>query len=204
MGDNSGEETVVKITALRRGDLDRALLADGRADRLSWWGDRLSLLGIAPGAAGNLSFRSERGYVVTRTGVELDSIEPGDWVEVIETRRRADGGLEVVYCGDHEPSSDAFVHGTVYERQPGAQAIFHLHDQQMLDASDRLGIASTDEFFPAGTDESVAEIERFLGGHPQTDYFVLVSHGIVAWGAAIDEVGARVEEEHRRSEGRDG
>ncbi len=190
----------MKVLARRIGDLPPDLSDDRRLGRLSWWGARLSRLGIAPGAAGNLSVRYERGFVITRTEVELASIEPGDWVRVVDLERRSDGTLEVSYLGDHTPSRDSFVHGTVYRRRPTAQSIFHLHDSEMLERADRLSIPSTDRFFPAGTSESVSEIERLLDRDPEVGYFVLVQHGIVAWGADPDEAGSFVETWHGKAE----
>lgn len=180
--------------------------ADERLPALSGWGRRLSRLGIAPGASGNLSVRDDEGFVITRTEVELGSIHTDDWVLVTGLERRHDGALEVKYCGDphHLPSRDSFVHGTVYTRVPAAHAIFHLHDRDIVDQADRLGIPSTQHFHPAGTTESVAEIERFLQGHPAADYFVLVEHGIVAWATDVEAAGRLVEEWHERAQGENG
>ena len=187
----------MRIQAERRGDLAPGLLADPRLSRLSAWGEHCESLGISPGASGNLSVRSSRGFIISRTEVELARIGPDDWVEVTGMARQEDGSLTVEYNGDHVPSRDAFVHGTVYARQPGAQAIFHLHDESMLVAAGPLGIPHTEEFFPAGTDGSVREIERFLDSHPETRYFVLIEHGIVAWSGDLDSAGELVEAKHR-------
>ncbi len=189
----------MRITTCRLGDDPEVDLDDDRLTRLAWWGVRLSRLGIAPGAAGNLSVRMEPDFVITRTEVELGSIGPKDWVRVTGLRHGEDGGLEVDYRGSSEPSRDSYVHGTVYERQPGAGAIFHLHDRDMLVAAPRLGITSTRRYFPAGTTDSVAEIEQLLADHPSAAYFVLVDHGIVAWAEGVDQAGRLVEEHHRRA-----
>lgn len=191
----------MKVLATRIGDLPPDLVNDRRLARLATWGARLSRLGIAPGAAGNLSARNERGFVITRTEVELTSIEADDWVQVVDIDRRSDGTLEVSHLGDHTPSRDSFVHGTVYRRRPGAQCIFHLHDSTILRQANRLGIPSTDRHVPAGTSESVEEIERLLDRLPAVGYFVLVQHGIVALGTDPDSAGALVEHWHRKAEG---
>lgn len=190
----------MKVLARRIGDRPPNLSSDRRLDRLSRWGARLSRLGIAPGAAGNLSVRNERGFLITRTEVELARIEPGDWVQVIDLERRPDGTLEVSYLGDHTPSRDSFVHGTVYRRRPAAQSIFHLHDSEVLEQANRLGIPTTHRYFPAGTSESVAEIERLLDHLPAVRYFVLVQHGMVACGPEPDSVGSLVETWHRKAQ----
>ena len=189
----------MKVLASRVGDLRGEVVADERLLQLSRWGERLSRLGIAPGASGNLSLRLDGGFVITRTEVELASIHPTDWVLVTRLERRPDGTLEVTYLGDHTPSRDSFVHGTVYAGTPAAHSIFHLHDRGILEKADRLGIPATDHYYPAGTAESVAEIERLLVRHPSADYFVLVEHGVVAWAADIDGAGRLVERWHHRA-----
>jgi ribulose-5-phosphate 4-epimerase/fuculose-1-phosphate aldolase len=186
----------MRVRAERLGSLPPGLLDDPRLGLLSGWGERFDRLGISPGASGNLSVRSDRGFIISRTEVELSRIGRDDWVEVTGMVRQPDGSLIVEYHGDHIPSRDAFVHGTVYARRAEAQAIFHLHDQSMLTAAPNLGIPSTEEFFPAGTDGSVRQIERFLDSHPGVQYFVLVEHGIVAWAGDLDSAGTLVEARH--------
>jgi ribulose-5-phosphate 4-epimerase/fuculose-1-phosphate aldolase len=194
--DQSRPDEAVKILASRIGDLPREAIDDERLLQLSGWGKRLSDLGIAPGASGNLSMRVDDGFLITRTEVELGSIEPDDWVLVTRLDRRDDGTLEVTFYGDHPPSRDSFVHGTVYARVPTADAVFHLHDRGILAKAGRLGVPSTDHYYPAGTSESVAEIERLLVRFPTVDYFVLVEHGIVAWASDIEAAGDLVERWH--------
>lgn len=190
----------MKVDMRRRaGAVSAQLLADRRVGHLAAWGRRLAELGVAPAASGNLSFRTGSGFLVTRTGVELRSIGTTDWVEVLAITRESSGGLAVAYRGSHEPSRDAFVHGAVYERIRQAQAVFHLHDERMLAAGPALGIPCTERFHPAGTVESVAEIEALLTRRPDADYFILVQHGVVAWGTTIDAAGELVESRHRQA-----
>lgn len=189
----------MRITPARAGDLPAHVLADTRLRVLADWGTRLAALGISPGQSGNLSVRSGDGFAITRTGVELAAIQTSDWVQVIGLDRLDHGDLLVTYLGDHVPSRDAFVHGTVYQHAPGAGAVFHLHDQLVLDRAARLGLRGTEHHHPAGTPGSVAEIEQFLGEHPGVDYFTLVDHGIVARGADADAAGRLVEDWHHKA-----
>ncbi len=169
---------------------------DGRLDTLADWGRRLAELGVSPEASGNLSCRSADGFFITRTSVPLGVIEPDDWVEVTAVTPRPDGGLEVTSRGDHEPSRDAAVHAAIYDHHPAATAVFHLHPDYLDTLSDAMSIPATEHHRQAGTVESVREIEGFLADHPDTRYFVLVEHGIVAWGATIEEAGEAVEAHH--------
>ncbi len=123
-------------------------------------------------------------------------------MEVVGLSRSRRGTLTVSYRGAHQPSRDAFVHGTVYDRQPGAAAIFHLHDRLVLEEGE--GLPATQRFYPAGTAESVNEIERLLASRPGARYFLLVDHGVVAWGATVEETGVLIEAEHEAARRRRG
>lgn len=156
--------------------------------------------GLSPGESGNLSCRVADGFLITRTRVALAAIEPEDWVLVSGVNRPPRGEVLVESRGAADPSRDAAVHATVYEQLPGAAAIFHLHVGRLDELQGRLGVPATTTYYQAGTRESMEEIERFLTSHPATRYFVLVDHGIVAWGESIDDTGALVEAHQRALE----
>jgi ribulose-5-phosphate 4-epimerase/fuculose-1-phosphate aldolase len=186
----------VEVTHQRTvGPLPEPLRSDRRLHTLAGWGHRLAKLGISPEASGNLSCRSDDGFIITGTGVPLDQIGTEDWVEVIDVGPLSDGGLRIASRGPCEPSKDASVHAAIYG-QPGAGAVFHLHPDYLDALSDDLGVPTTASYYPAGTTESVDEIERFLSSHHDAAYLVLVDHGIVSWGPAIDEAGTAVVRYH--------
>jgi ribulose-5-phosphate 4-epimerase/fuculose-1-phosphate aldolase len=178
-----------------------ALLDDPRLSQLVSWGRRLADLGVSPGASGNLSCRSERGFLITATGAPLGGIERDHWVEVTGVTPTPDGGLQIGSHGPAEPSRDSAVHAATYRRRPDAACVFHLHPDYLIRLTNELAVPTTAVFHRAGTVESVREIERFLSDHQQVGYFVLVEHGIVSIGTTIDEAGERVEEYHRRAVG---
>jgi ribulose-5-phosphate 4-epimerase/fuculose-1-phosphate aldolase len=186
----------VEVTHQREvGPLPEAIRSDRRLHALAGWGHRLARLGISPGASGNLSCRSDDGFIITGTGVPLNQIGAEDWVEVTDVGPLPDGGLRVDSRGPCEPSKDASVHAAFYG-QPGAAAVFHLHPDYLDVLSDDLAVPTTAAHYPAGTTESLEEIERFLTDHPDAAYLVLVDHGIVSWGRAIDEAGKAVVRYH--------
>ncbi len=170
------------------------LLDDPRLTSLADWGRRLAESGLSPGESGNLSCRIGEGFLITRTGVPLGAVERDDWVLVSGVEDAADGLVVVTSRGPHEPSRDAAVHATLYGRRADATAVFHLHVGRLDDLTDRLGVPATATYYPAGTRESMEEIGRFLEDHADARYFVLVDHGIVAWGGSVDESGSLVEE----------
>lgn len=156
------------------------------------WGAELASSGMSPGESGNLSCRTAEGFLITRTGVPLATITKEDWVLVTGIEHDAEGPI-VSSRGLHEPSRDASVHAVLYQRRPNATAVFHLHVGHLDELQDRLEVPATDVYYPAGTLESKQEIERFLDQHPGTRYFVLIDHGIVAWGESVDETAALVD-----------
>lgn len=183
----------MKIQSRRSGrPLSPDLLSDPRLDRLAEWGIQLAATGLSPDASGNLSCRSQDGFLITATGVPLGEIRAEDWVEVTAIENPDDATIVVQSNGVAEPSRDAAVHATVYRHRPEATAIFHLHVGNLDELHERLGVPATEEFHPAGTTESVAEIERFLDADGEIRYFILVNHGIVAWGETVEEAAAEV------------
>lgn len=167
-------------------------LADPRLEQLAAWGSRLAASGLSPEASGNLSCRTDSGFLITATGVPLGAINTEEWVEVTRIDHPDDASIVVESNGTAEPSRDAAVHATLYRHRPEAGAIFHLHVGNLDDLHDRLGVPSTGTFHPAGTTESAAEIERFLDTHGDVRYFILIDHGIVAWGPTVDDAAAEV------------
>lgn len=74
--------------------------------------------GFSVGSAGNVSVRTEGGYLITPTDSSLGRLEPerislldADWNHV---------------SGD-QPSKEVFMHRAAYEARPGAGAVVHLH-----------------------------------------------------------------------------
>ena len=187
----------MKITHSRtESSLPAGAQTDPRIGRLCEWGTRLAELGLSPGESGNMSFRVDEGFVVSRTTAPLAELGPDDWVLVTGVDRLENGGLVVNSIGEHDPSRDSAVHAAVYGAQPDAEAVFHFHVGN-LDLLTQLNVPATNEWHSAGTTESMEEIERFLATNPDTRYFVLVEHGTVAVGDRVDEAGALVEQHHQ-------
>ncbi len=171
------------------------LLSDPRLAVAGEWGERIAARGLSPGESGNLSFRVDEGFVITRTGAPLAVLGVGDWVLVTGMERAANGGVVIESVGENDPSRDAAVHAAVYQARPEATAVFHFH-VGTLDVLLDLGVPATSTWYQAGTTESMEEIEVFLRAHPDADYFVLVEHGIVALGDSVDAAGELVEAHH--------
>lgn len=89
--------------------LRAAIVATGRAMNRS---------GLNQGASGNVSARIAGGFLVTPSGIDYETMTPGQIVAM-----DLDGG----YRGDLLPSSEWRLHRDLYRARPEAAAVVHVH-----------------------------------------------------------------------------
>jgi L-fuculose-phosphate aldolase len=80
---------------------------------------RMSALGLTPGMSGNVSVRSERGILVTPSGMPYDEIQADDAVQLA-----ADGTPRP---GQRAPTSEWRLHRDILAARPDVNAIVHTH-----------------------------------------------------------------------------
>jgi L-fuculose-phosphate aldolase len=109
-------------------DLAASVLVTARA---------MNTAGINRGAAGNVSARDGKGFIITPTGMSYDECNPADMVKVdihhapqkvgaggTAQPNRANMGTAT---GSRKPSSEWRFHHDIYAAQPEAGAIVHAH-----------------------------------------------------------------------------
>lgn len=79
---------------------------------------RMNSEGINQGTSGNVSARTDEGFLVTASGIPYALMEPLHVVEM-----DLDGG----YRGEFLPSTEWRMHMDIYRARPEAQAIVHTH-----------------------------------------------------------------------------
>ena len=82
----------------------------------------LDALGFMPSKSGNLSVRTEAGFLITPSALPYAATQPADLVEVA-----VDG---TVLHGLRKPSSEWRLHAEIYAARPEAQAVVHTHSPQ--------------------------------------------------------------------------
>jgi ribulose-5-phosphate 4-epimerase/fuculose-1-phosphate aldolase len=87
-------------------------------DEIVETGRRLYARGLSPGTSGNLSVRTDDGFLLTPTNSSLGSLD-ADRLSVLDA-----GGNHV--SGD-APTKEAWLHLAMYAERPEARAIVHLH-----------------------------------------------------------------------------
>lgn len=83
---------------------------------------KMNALGINHGKAGNVSVRTDTGYLVTPTGVHYDKLTPDDIV-AMAIDRSPDGS----FAGAILPSSEWRFHRDIYAARTDIDAIVHTH-----------------------------------------------------------------------------
>ena len=101
---------IIYYSAMDHTSLREAIIAAARA---------LQKHQLGTGTAGNVSARVERGYLITPTGMDYESLRPADIVSMDLRGNRADGDLK--------PSSEWRFHQDIYAQRPDTHAIVHTH-----------------------------------------------------------------------------
>lgn len=78
----------------------------------------LGTRGLNRGSAGNVSARTEGGFLITPTGMDYEAMQPGDIVPM-----RLDG----TWSGGRKPSSEWRFHRDLYACRAEAGAVVHAH-----------------------------------------------------------------------------
>ncbi len=171
----------------------RAVCAAGRA---------LAERGFAPGTSGNISVRTEDGYVMTPTNVSLGALNAEDVSVLASDGAHLAGGA---------PTRERHLHLAFYARRPDARAIVHVHSSYAVALSclhhpDRddvlrpltpypimlVGRLALTSYARPGSPELVAQVASRAADHRA---ILLANHGPIvatvtleAAVAAIDEI----------------
>ena len=170
--------------------------------RLLHWCRVFDEEGMAPvvggASAGNLSFRTPPGFVITPSRSRLRATM--SWDRLPEVVRCDLDAFEIHVLGPGVPSSDSFLHERIYARRTDVGAVFHGHDDNVLVHARTLArefpIVLTGGERAFGTIEDAVETARELGG---ADYIIRLGHGFVAVGRDQDQAGELALMIHRRA-----
>lgn len=157
---------------------------------LNHWAYLFSQLGLAPihpeGAYGNHSYRTgSTSFVITKSGmIPSEKLQPVNFCHVVGFDAPATTFLSE---GTALPSSECFLHNSLYQTLPETNAILHGHCSLLNTHAATLNIPATKKFYDYGTPE-LAESALLLIDRT-TRFFILKDHGFVALGEDIDHAG---------------
>jgi ribulose-5-phosphate 4-epimerase/fuculose-1-phosphate aldolase len=164
-------------------------------------GQSIFARGLTAGSSGNISVKTEEGWLMTPTGSSLGRLDPAQL-----SKLGHDGRL---VSGD-SPTKESFLHRVMYEERPGTGAAVHLHSTHSvavsclaeIDPEDvlppitayyvmRVGRLPLVPYFRPG-DLALAEAVRgFAGKHHAV---LLANHGPVVAGSNLDAAVNAIEE----------
>ena len=162
-------------------------------ERLCHWGRSLFERGLTGGSSGNITVRTDAGFLATPTNSCLGLLDPMDLAEL-----DADGR----HTGGPKPTKEVPLHMAFYAARPGAGAVVHLHSTYATLLS-CLADTDPDDAVPAVTPYVVMRVGRvpllpyFAPGDPAIAPLVrekaamsaavlLGNHGPVVAGATLD------------------
>ena len=164
-------------------------------------GESIFARGLTAGSSGNISVRTDEGWLMTPTNASLGRLDPARL-----SKLDRDGRLR---SGD-PPTKESFLHRVMYEERPATGAVVHLHSTHSvavsclaeIDPADvlppitayylmRVGRLPLVPYFRPG-DLALAEAVRgFAGKHHAV---LLANHGPVVGGSSLDTAVSTIEE----------
>lgn len=157
--------------------------------------------GLTYGSSGNISVRTDDGWLMTPTGSSLGALDPA---------RLSKLDLQANLMSGDAPTKESFLHLAMYQKRPKSQAIVHLHSTYSVAASClddvdpedvlppitayyvmRVGKLPLIPYFPPG-DQALAEAI----GAKAADYhaLLLANHGPVLAGNSLADAVYAIEE----------
>jgi ribulose-5-phosphate 4-epimerase/fuculose-1-phosphate aldolase len=145
--------------------------------------------GLAPpypgGSYGNLSFRThDNKFIITGTCIGLkNTLEDSCFTEVL----KCDLQKKIIYIhGLRAPSSESFMHYTIYKNRPDVHAIFHGHNALITQHATALGIPETQEKTSYGTVDLAENVLKILD---KNSFIVIKEHGFVSMAGSMQQAG---------------
>ena len=133
---------------------------------------------------GNLSFRSNEGFVITASGLKSkENLSPESFVYIKKYDKKTNTFFVV---GKKMPSSESIMHYLIYNYFERINAVFHGHNDLIVVNAKKMGLTMTEKKFEAGTLELAEEVLRIMGDNK---IIVLKNHGFISVGKTMKEAG---------------
>jgi L-fuculose-phosphate aldolase len=146
--------------------------------------------GINQGTSGNVSVRTDEGFLITASGIPYKKMKPHHVVEM---------DLEGGYRGDYLPSTEWRMHLDIFKARPEAEAIVHVHStyatalaclrKDIPSFHYMIGIAGGDslrvsDYAEFGTQELSDTMLKAMEGRSGC---LLANHGQICFGDTLDK-----------------
>lgn len=157
--------------------------------------------GLTAGSTGNISVRTDYGWLMTPTGKSLGNLDPARLSQLDEAGR---------HIGGDKPTKEGSLHIALYRKRPRANAVVHLHSIHCVAVSCIHGLNPQDvlppltayqimrvgrlplvPYFPPGDDK----LAQSVGDAAETSHaMILANHGSVVAGESLSQAADASEE----------
>jgi ribulose-5-phosphate 4-epimerase/fuculose-1-phosphate aldolase len=179
--------------------LDKNPPVDAHIDEMLQWCKKIYTPTASPGISGNLSFRTKMGFIITGSGLMLNSVTKDTVVEV----RGVVFGLNrpsIYTKGQAAPSEEALLHSVIYEAFPEINAIFFLTSNNIIEAAGKAGIPSTNTNRPTGSQELAQEVVNLFKCNNNMGSLLINNRGVITLGKTMSEAAQMMEEIQKKLE----
>lgn len=177
-------------------------MSDGTLrDRIAEYGRSMFDRGLTFGSSGNISVRTEDGWLMTPTNVALGRLDPA---------RLSKLGPDGRHLSGDAPTKEAMLHLAMYRERPAAQAVVHLHATHSVavscladvDPEDvlppitayyvmRIGRLPLIPYYPPGDSGLADAVGAKAAAHSA---ILLANHGPVVAGGSLEAAVGAIEE----------
>ena len=150
---------------------------------------------IASGDGGDLSARTDTGFIITASGADLSKLSDEDFV-LVELFDSASNTLQRA-SGLGSPSSGTPAHNSIYTGHPEIRAIIRAEDPALTrqGVAKKLKIPSTQAGFPIGSHEIADEISSLLN---EVGIIVVPGNSAFITNRSVEECAQKADIFHRR------
>ncbi len=157
--------------------------------------------GLTGGSTGNISVRTEHGFLMTPTGSSMGTLDPDRLCEL-------DAGGN--HIGGDRPTKESVLHLAMYEERPDANAVVHLHSTNSVAVSClknidptnvlpaitayyvmRVGTLPLVPYYPPGDIDLAKAVGKLASKHHAV---LLAHHGPVVAGTSLSSAVDAIEE----------
>ena len=150
---------------------------------------------IAKGDGGDLSARTERGFLITASGADLSNLSDEDFV-LVESFDSEGNALRSAF-GLGAPPASTPIHHAVYSRRPDIRAIIRAEDPALTrkGVAQKLKIQPTRPGLALGSHEAAKEASSLS---EEGNALVIPENSAFITGRSVEECAERIDILHRR------
>ncbi len=162
---------------------NKKILNNPRVMELANWCIEFNKMGFIGENAGNMSFRTNNGFIISCSRADFSKARIEDFTEIIGV----DISKKEVYVNAiKEPSAESFMHNEIYQRRSDINAIFHGHSEDFLKYGDKLNLTMTKKEEAGGTIELMREVIKVL---KDNNFILIKNHGFLSLGDSMGSAG---------------